>query len=609
MWGKAGNAVDQALLLGALLDEAAIPWRFAVGALGDERVAELLDGARFEVEAERKRLAQTVLRPSAAESWTGDGTWARDPEVDQILSEARTRMDESVLMLEQALSAAGIDEVSAAAGVPELERAEHVWVQYADGPHWIDLDPAFPSIEAGTSAATATSTPSEIPDDLFHTVTFRASAEVMSGGVPVRTQVLSHTVRSADVAGVPVMVVHPGAEWLGVAAAITGSQQYVPTFIVGEQIVEGSIIALSSGGGALEALGDESTAEGQALAEWLEVDIAVPGASPKTFTRTIFDRLGVERRAAGTIDVSELAPIELVEITELGSVYLPLAGALTITVAAQPTPWSFFADDPTTVDDVGTLVQSAHGFQFLRDVLRLETIGQLDTRFFEDEPNVVAWWTAAGAAATQEGVQAIAVAADVIHAHRAAIGGAGAAGRSGVVAAALDHAAERMVLEGTTALLPEQPDVKLVSVGGVFEAAAQAGIDVVTLTGPDGAIPAVGVFASDLIRAALDAGRVVVIPERPVEIHGAERIGWWEVDPVSGHVVDRLDDGRGAELGEYMMMVHHMAAQMACLLAIGWTIGAIAAAAQGYAGAWQGAMVSGAIAFGQCALGFAGGGH
>jgi hypothetical protein len=43
----------------------------------------------------------------------------------------------------------------------------------------------------------------------------------------------------------------------------------------------------------------------------------------------------------------------------------------------------------------------------------------------------------------------------------------------------------------------------------------------------------------------LSAGWVAIAPRTPVHLGGAERVGWWLVDPASGRTTDQMDDGRG----------------------------------------------------------------
>jgi hypothetical protein len=96
------------------------------------------------------------------------------------------------------------------------------------------------------------------------------------------------------------------------------------------------------------------------------------------------------------------------------------------------------------------------------------------------------------------------------------------------------------------------------------------------------------------IEQALEAGRVVIVPERPVTIGNAPRSGWWEVDPATGHTLDRLDDGRGAELGEYLLFIHELATWAMCITALGYAIVAVVRAA------WKEAVTAGAVGAGMC---------
>src|SRR6266508_763764 len=45
LWGMAGNSVDQALLLASLLDEALVPYRFAIGEVDEATSAKLVAAA------------------------------------------------------------------------------------------------------------------------------------------------------------------------------------------------------------------------------------------------------------------------------------------------------------------------------------------------------------------------------------------------------------------------------------------------------------------------------------------------------------------------------------------------------------------------------------
>jgi hypothetical protein len=91
------------------------------------------------------------------------------------------------------------------------------------------------------------------------------------------------------------------------------------------------------------------------------------------------------------------------------------------------------------------------------------------------------------------------------------------------------------------------------SVGAIFEAAAAQGIATRLLVEQ---LPADAAYDPDeakLLRQALDAGQLVIIPERPVDLGGVQRLGWWLVDPVSGATVDQMDDGGGQVVIQYVI--------------------------------------------------------
>jgi hypothetical protein len=69
----------------------------------------------------------------------------------------------------------------------------------------------------------------------------------------------------------------------------------------------------------------------------------------------------------------------------------------------------------------------------------------------------------------------------------------------------------------------------------------------IAVTRPGDDLEALGLapLARSTLAAALADGWVAIGPERPVDIGGMQRIGWWLFDPVTGRLIDRMDDGRG----------------------------------------------------------------
>jgi hypothetical protein len=607
LWGQAGNSADKALLLAALLAEAAVPYRFAVGELDPAAIESLAGVPRPDATQHRARMAKILLPEAVADAWDLDGPWTRSPDVDTLMVEARERALANAATVTELLDSAGIAIADEAVdGLPARERTQHVWVQYADGPDWIDLDPTVAGAEPGVALTTASETPADLPDDLFHTVTFRVAAEVVTGGVPTRTELLTHTVRSTDVAGVGTVLIHPPADWLGVGSAITGSQQFRPTLIVGETVVEGTTMSLSTGDGVLGAFGDEADAEGQALAEWFEIDVAVPDQPLRQSTRVVFDRVAAEQRATGEIDVTSLAPIELVDTgEELGEVYIPLAGLTGVSVGSHALPPAFFA--PTNLPEAGKVLDHiTRSYFYVRDLMRLDMVDDLGAAIFADEPGVVAF--TATPDESVGGAQRYSVSIDIVHVHDVAVPFAadGSAAQPLMRSGTIDHAVERLLLEGSLTLLPEPPEAAIASVDRLFEEAAAQGIDLVALQPGGGADPPdIGVAAGALVQAALDAGRVVVLPARPVDLDGTPRIGWWEVDPTSGRTIDRLDTGGSVDLLEYALLIQSRVEQMACFIGLGACVGiAIAGAAGWVDGAANKIVLASPFLLSVCAGGF-----
>jgi hypothetical protein len=112
------------------------------------------------------------------------------------------------------------------------------------------------------------------------------------------------------------------------------------------------------------------------------------------------------------------------------------------------------------------------------------------------------------------------------------------------------------------------------SVGAVFERAAADGVGLRVLTGalpPDHGYPPV---AAAFLGDALAEGWLAIVPERPVQLGGESRLGWWLVDPLTTETRDQMDDGRGSEMTEYVNQVISIAVLTAgALIALAACIG------------------------------------
>ena len=593
LWGLAGNAVDQALLLAALLEQALVPIRFAVGELPADAGDRLLAAMDTDETAARDRAARALL---ASEPESDNPPVALSPEQEALarslaerrqalLATAQSQTAEAVQTIGDALADGSVRLTSVTLTLPEQERAGHLWVQMADGPLWIDLDPTFADAQPGDAYAVAAATLLGVPEELYHTVGIRLVAERVTAGQPIRQDLLSFRARSADLVGVPITLRHakPGALkalGLGIADALQGMVEYIPHLMIGlDQVVPGQRVSFTTGEGGLGAFGDVTGNEGDTLAEWMEFDIVAPDAPPRTVVREVFDRVGIERRGAGDVDVTTIPPAEL---TELGdppaATYLPLEAVSSVAVATQPVPLAYYEQDYAVRDIFADWALVGHLYHTARDLVGLEIGAASGYRFYRNGPNLTAF-TLTPRVIEADASQASAV-VDLIHQAVAAVplADASATVHPGVLAGVIGHVAERLIVESDPELLmPEPPARSLSGVGLVFEAARRANVPV-RLLQPGAPLPPLEVSgrASARIDAALAAGYLVIVPERAVPVGAAELSGWWQVNPASGETFDLLETGQGAQDGEYVAVLDIEAEAAPAVRAVGrctaWTI-------------------------------------
>jgi hypothetical protein len=564
LWGLAGNSVDQALLLAALLNEALVPTRFVVGELSEEAAARLLAALSVD-EAALRTWADRVFAPAPP---AGDAEPIELTPDEESLAQAFPALEQrfrqmidrqladGVQTVIEALAGAGITLPEPVVELPDSERRQHVWLQYADGGYWIDLDPSLPDAEPGTVYAHAATTHDRLPEELFHRVSIRLVAEKVAGGVPNQEELLSFEATSGDLVGVPMTLFHPEAEALKAAGAaiqgaIGGYRNFMPSLIVGDQYLNGRPVTFVVGEGALGAFGDDVSIDGETLGEWLEIDVRTPGGD-RRIVREIFDRVGFARRGGDPIDPTAIPPVELVVDNNGAPSYLPLSGFWSLAVVTGAVPGSSFDREPANEDTLADLSRLAHTYHYARDVFALDTSRVAGYRAYLDEPNLTAF------VLTTTGMSEVGETAstqiDLLHRSVAtvAVEGATPSTHPLVALGVLSHAVERAMM-GIGAEKPLNLPVRdSASVGQVFEEAARQGIPTVVLQ--PGRHNASRIAAADAARmrieAALSEGYLVVTPERAVTLDGVERTGWWLVDPATGSTLDQMDDGRGVSAVE-----------------------------------------------------------
>lgn len=568
LWSRAGNSADQAMLLAALLEQALVPTRFVIGSLDDDAADRLAETARVDEASLREHVAPIFAptEPLPPPSVPAESI----PEQDELLAElpgrlagileaSRSQLDDGVTTIADALADAGITIAEPSFAPPDRERTEHVWVQYADGPTWIDLDPSLPDDGAGR---TPTTTIDRVPDELHHAVTLALVAEVVAAGQPVRQELMTHHAFTKDLVGLPITILHAKPEGLaGLGASITGSLegsvQYIPSLLLGETVEVGAgRVTFPTGEGLGGVFSDTGTGnEGDTLGEWLELTFSSPDRPPTTATREIFDRVGYAERAGGPFDVAAIPPVEFVDLdAESPQEYLPLRSIWSIGIAGCSVPWGFFQQDPAVSDIFSDLGYVSHGYHFVRDALAIEVAADRGYRYFPDAANAIAFVITPVDVAAD--VPVLDLRLDILHRSSSAVPyeSATATGDPRIIAGVLSHVAERITSAGGKNPADGAAE-KTVGVGRLFEEAGRLGIPLLVV-GPDGEGAStldVSERAHARIAAANASGLVVIVPERAIEFEGESLSGWWLVDPATGAVADEMEDGRGVEGGEYSL--------------------------------------------------------
>ncbi len=585
---RSGNAADQALLLAALLRASGIPVRFVSGAIDQAAADALMATTVFDAGAARDQALQSLLSdedvatgiewmvvdgvtPEELAGLTGLKDLRAALERDrQVLGPAASRhTQESIDIIQAALATAGVELPSDVTAMPPLEQEQHIWVQaQQDGDTWTDLDPSLADLPPGQPAATVAETMEVLPDELRHLVDFAVIAETFTGGTLVQEPILDAAFFADELAYRGVLFGHVPAEELQgldqvniLGSGLSDGTAYNPLLVVGPQAIVGersmSFGGSGGGGGLLGGFGGgggEGLVEGETSAEWLDVGVSSPGREPVVARRAIFDRVGTAMRESGAIDPYAIPAAELVDLgDDVGAHFLPMRSVRAFSITGA-TPNARTLMQELATDDASAVALVPAMFDTTRALLGADVGASLASISFADTPAVTSLVIEPLASGTNTGI-------DVWHRPFGTLAVAGTAAQAGpaLVAGVIPHSVER-VMGGA-----DQPVAPVISVGAVFEAAAAQGVPTRLLVD---SLPADDQYDPDsrhLLRQALEAGMLVVIPERAVDLNGRQRLGWWLVDPGTGAAVDQMDDGGGQGIAQRAIM---FAIGMLLLLAV-----------------------------------------
>jgi hypothetical protein len=294
---RAGNDVDRALLLQALLDAMLVRTRLVTAQLDAQTTNALLTRA-FEPPA--RPLSQAPLDQTEIGS------------LDSIARRARRDFARLRTVLGDRLDGA---DGSANGVVPE-ELRTHVWIQMDRGHEWLDLDPTRIDSEPGQTLAAGAAVIDAIPDDWRHMVSISVVAEILSAETLDERQVLEHQVNASTDAGRDIyLTLQPEITSLGgsIIEVIGSVVNWQPVLYVDSDPVVGSAFPAQPSRDIIDST--ESGPEVSAV--YLDVTVTGPSEPPRNVRRVLFDRVPPEVRSSTTLDRSQLLPLAAPESVPL----------------------------------------------------------------------------------------------------------------------------------------------------------------------------------------------------------------------------------------------------------------------------------------------------
>jgi hypothetical protein len=279
---RAGNAVDRSLLLATLLKWKQIPTRFAVGRLSPGDATRLLNHV----------FDRPATEPDSTAVKNGPGAGPA-PDLIQRLY-ARARHDYAVVRAALGRNLPRATKPSREELLAEIE--QHVWVQAEVGGRWIDLDTAFPDATPNKAYASAEQVFEAPTDAMCQHVTLRVIVETVADGELQREKVLEAPFNVLDLIDTEVFLLHRPVGGGLSAPTVGGADQWTPVLWVDGEEVAGQPVTFGAATQSIQNIlgGNESTSE--FVAEWLEIELALPNGQREVSRRALIDRAGAAWR-------------------------------------------------------------------------------------------------------------------------------------------------------------------------------------------------------------------------------------------------------------------------------------------------------------------------
>lgn len=328
---------------------------------------------------------------------------------------------------------------------------------------------------------------------------------------------------------------------------------------------------------------------------WLLFSLTAPDGKTQNFQREVVDRVGVDRREqGGTIQVSSGGNNDpLFQAPDSFAILLnpaAVANEALVEPAQDVKHWNAvlrqdFAQTQqadqlsnqqrmllnrdisahTRAAVIGINSALALGFAAASDQSSAEMSGVARVRAYADTPRITIVSSQAVSGTLRQSVDLL---HDVLRVVASPDQSSTAARGFRMTRGVHETVLESMVLEQSTGKTP-------VSVATVMQAAEASGVRLVHIRQDNLAVLA-QLSISDQAKARIvktvQAGQIIVVPERMVKVAGAMHVGWWQIDPKTGELVGVGEDGTHQSLTELIKLLKVLVLGLG-LVVIAWMTG------------------------------------
>ena len=530
LWSNAGNALDQASLLIALLRISGIPARYAQGTLAKDKAQELI-------------ASMFLPAPYRVVGFVPDGAEKSDPVNDPALI---------------------------------AEAQQHFWVEFQQGGAFVAADPAFRSAQLGQTFTAASGQFAEVPDNLRHKVTVRLQAETGGNAFDVDLQkqkLLDYTFTSAELVGKPLSIGHfVNSSAQGGLIGANYTHTYSPYILVGQNdgnIEDDPIIRgqdyqefISSIFGAL--------ANSVVTGVFLEMDVIQPGGQKETFERALVDRIGfAARNSSGEtnlkLDLSSgqtaISPVDIFSLhiesgvvsATLRSTYVDQFNKVKQALIAIFQKIQNQGDNPSE-QDVNQAQQLMLSFALLYTQSTNNEFSQLSNlstnsianihliKAYFNKPRIIL-----SSSETVDSKQIMKM--DIIR-NNIRVFAFPEQSLAALITFNVSYGIVESINEDFIASSNIQTDnnaiVARVSVHEIFRRAKEQGIELTILDKSKGDLLKGFDFSEEAkirISQALEQGKIVLTPNKSVQVNNEKTISWFVIDLATGSVTDTAESG------------------------------------------------------------------